>query len=619
MTPGARVPLTSAQRQDLARYLDREFNDALPLHQLREQRLQAWDDLYRAKPKSARKNWPWDGAANLVIPMIGTTVDSIEARIVNTIFGVDPLWTVKPLHKDFTNLAKPTEDFLEWSRHTEFNAYKPIKRWCNEIIKYGWSWLKPVWDIQTKPYFRPSLSGKPVREELMLRRPVLHHVFASDVVCQAGIEDETQAEWIAHRFRLTDGALRWRKFDETYDGDVERVIGAKEDATTHHELMGGSDDGPRTAEKLNTLYEIQLDYPLDAKIKLPVSLVVTFHRETKEILRCIYNPSYYGERALVKGTFVEYEGRFEGIGICDMLADLQDEMSTVHNQQVDNATLANTRFFLARRGQVKPNTRIWPGRVLSVGDPERDLKIMQLGDIYPSMRSLEQSILAFAERRSGVTDYQLGRESTTLGSRATATGTLALIQEGNRRFDLNVRDMRDSLSEVGKRLLLLNQQFRPRGLAYFVQGEDGALTEQTLDLPEEYLAQRLGVQLTASTATINREVEKQGLLALVQLLQQNLQVGQQAAMVVGNPQVPAAVREYTAKAFEGISSLMQRVVHAFDQKDVDALIPVGMLEAMENAGVTPGDAGAAQLGGLGGAAPGADGQPGVGGVPGLAA
>jgi hypothetical protein len=34
----------------------------------------------------------------------------------------------------------------------------------------------------------------------------------------------------------------------------------------------------------------------------------------------------------------------------------------------------------------------------------------------------------------------------------------------------------------------------------------------TLDLPQAYIEHRLGVELTASTATINREVEKQGLM-----------------------------------------------------------------------------------------------------------
>jgi len=616
VTPGALIPLSSAERARLTTYCDREVSEALQAHGGREERLNDWDRLYRAEPSSRRKSFPWDGSCNVVIPLIATTVDSILARIVNTIFSVDPFWTVRPLHRDFLHLAAPTQDFLDWSRRVEFNLYRPIKRWVNEVVKYGWGWLKPVWEVESRPYFTPALDGKPVRELLTRRGPNVYHVLVQDVITQVGIEDETQAEWLGQRFRLTDGQLWRRHADRIFPNraDVEKVLARKEDASAVHDALDATRnrEGMQPVEKLNTLYELHADVALGTD-HVPVSGVYTWHHETKTILRAIYNPDFYGKRPLIKGEFVSYEGRQEAFGICRMLGDLQEEITTVHQQQVDNATLANTRFFVGKRGQVRPGTKVYPGRFLTVGDPERDIKVLQLGDIYSSMRALEVSILAFAERRSGVTDYQLGRESNVLGSRATATGTLAIIQEGNRRFDLNVRDMRDTLSDLGKMLLQLNQQFRPKGLAYFVQGEDGLLTEQTLDLPIEYIEHKMGVELTASTATINRDVERQGLMALVQMLTQNMQLGQQAAMVVNNPQVPGAVREYTAQSFEGLTTLMRRVCETFNQKDVDALVPILMEEAD---GVDPG---IAQGGGAGPAPafpPG--GGHGVGALPGLA-
>lgn len=616
MTPGARIPLSEADAKKLADLLESELDEALRAHADKEERLAAWDQLYLAQPKQAKKTFPWDGACNVVLPLIGTTVDSIVARIVNTIFSVEPFWTVRPLHRDFRDLAKPTEDFLDWSRRVEFDLYKPVKSWTIEVVKYGWGWLKPRWDIDTRPYFKPLPNGEVAREDITQRRAVVDHVLAQDIVSQAGIADERCAEWIAHRVRLTDGALRWKVAQKVYpvtDTELEQILDQKEDAHQARENLEVSETGSVGREKLNTIYEVWGDLPIGKDPK-PIPVVITFHRPTRTILRAIYNPHFYGFRPFLKGTFIEREGRSEGLGIAQMLSQLQDEMSTIHCQQVDNATLANTRFFLGKRGAIRPNTRIWPGRVLTVGDPNNDLKAFQLGDTYSSMRALEVSVMSFAERRSGVSDPQLGRESSVLGSRATATGTLALIQEGNRRFDLNVRDMRNALSECGKTVLQLNQQFRPKGIAYFVQGEDGLLTEATLDLPSEWIERRLGVELTASTATINREVEKQGLIALMQLQQQYGQELLSYAQIVTDPQMPGGLKEMAMKVSTARTELMQRVMHAFDQKDPDNLAPA--MAALEDLNALPPDVGGfgagAPMDGMGAGGPGGGGAGDVG-------
>src|SRR2546430_17161317 len=63
------------------------------------------------------------------------------------------------------------------------------------------------------------------------------------------------------------------------------------------------------------------------------------------------------------------------------------------------------------------------------------------------------------ERRTGISDIQLGNLQALPG-RTPATTMLSLMQEGNRRPDLTIKDMRyEGLSTVGLRLLQLSQQF----------------------------------------------------------------------------------------------------------------------------------------------------------------
>jgi len=576
--PGAPVALTESDRKWLPSYLDSELHEALEIHERKLEWIDESNRLYLGEPFSKRKTFPWDGAANLVVPLVGITVDSIVARIMNTIFAVEPFWSSSALIKDLEMVVNPLQDFMEWSRVNELDMYTQTRSWIMEVVKHGWAYLKVYWTSFTQRTFRiTSGAARPV--DAIVRKPCVEHVLLGDIICQAGIEDELyQSEWIAQRVRLTDGQLLWRKHDKVYD-EVDRVIKAKAEPTPLEEEVilqnQFEEQQPRPKEKLNTLYEVYADLPL-AGSSLPVPVMITFHLETKAILRCVYNPDITGERPFFKGKFIDREGKREGIGISRQLALLQEEITTLHNQQVDNATLANTRFFVGRRGTVRNGTRVWPGRFLTVPDPSKDIITVPLADVYPSMQQLEQSCLAYAERRSGIADYQLGRESSTIGNRATATGTLALIQEGNRRFDLNVRDVRQCLGLVGKKVLLLNAQFRPQGMAYFVKGSDGALVEKALDLPDDFIADGIGIELTASTATINREIEKQGLMAMMGQLTQYYQQLLQITGVAMSPTTPPPVAQMALEMAEGARYLMSMIVQTYEIRAVDTLLPVGI-------------------------------------------
>jgi len=581
--PGAPVALTPKDKQWLPQYLSSELDEALYVHELKLEWIDESNRLYLGDPISARKTFPWEGAANLVVPLVGITVDSIVARIINTIFAVQPFWSAQALIKDLEPVVNPLQDFMEWSRVNELQMYAQVRSWIVEVVKHGWAYLKVYWESFTQRGFVIQ-QGAARTKDRIVRRPQVQHVLLADIICQAGIEDElNQAEWMAHRIRLTDGQLRWRKHDKVYD-EVDKMLAHKAEMTPMEEKVLENElekEAPKPRDKLNTLYEIYADLPL-AGSDLPVPVMITYHHETKTIARCVYNPDVMGERPFKKGKFIDREGKRDGIGISRQLALIQDEISTLHNQQVDNATLANTRFFVGRRGVVRNGTKVWPGRFLTVPDPARDVITLPMADVYPSMRQLETSCLAYAERRSGVADYQLGRESNVLGNRATATGTLALIQEGNRRFDLNVRDVRDCLGSVGKKLLLLNAQFRPSGMAYFVKGADGELIENVLNLPDEFIADGIGMELTASTATINREIEKQGLLAMMGTLTQYYQQLIQIGGIAMNPQTPPPIQQMAVQMADGARYLMSMIVQTYEIRAVDTLLPPSLADQLES-------------------------------------
>src|SRR6266403_2995955 len=594
--PGAPVKLTETELQKLTDHFSNELDEAMDAHEELEGRLDERDQAYRAEPKEKRKTFPWPGAANIEIPIIAIACDSIAARLLNTIFSVEPLWTATALRREVEAYAKPVEHSLDWSRKNEFDMYGTMRKSTNELIRHGWCWYKLGWEVFTQPVW--TVGGG--LEERVVRRPNIYHVLNRDMITQAGVEDDEQSEWIAQRFRLTDNQLRMRVHNGYYEeDDFDDFMEQKEDIYRVHQAMQSSSFTPPIAkEKLNTFYETCIDWPYGPD-KIPTPMLATYHRPTKKFARLVFNP--YGWRMHKKAKFIEWEGHSEGYGIAARLGGMQSEISTIHRQQLDNGTISNTKFFLGKRNVVRTNTPIWPGRVLGVNDPGHELKVMDLGTpgAFQAMRMLEMQALMYAERSSGVSDYQLGRESNIGASRATATGTLAIIQEGNRRFDLNIRDMRAALSYVGGRLLELNQIFRPRGMMYWVQGEEGRMTEAVLNLPPEFSASKLSIELTASTATVNRAVEKQELIALMGLTERYHQAMAQIAMVLFNPQVPGPAKEYFVKASKSATMLMRRVVQAFDQKSVNDLVPA-LVEDQEGGNAGQGGAQAEGFGNGGG-------------------
>jgi hypothetical protein len=120
---------------------------------------------------------------------------------------------------------------------------------------------------------------------------------------------------------------------------------------------------------------------------------------------------------------------------------------------------------------------------------------------------------------------------------------------------------------------MLNNQYRPKGLSYLVQGEAGEFTEMAFDLPEEMVAHKLGFELTASSATINKGVEQAGLTQLLGILNQNMQAGQQAILLLGNPQIPAEAKEYTMKYMGAMNQVVRRLAASYGEKDSTYLVP----------------------------------------------
>ena len=63
------------------------------LQSFRTEKLPEYVRLYKGRPKNEDIDWPWPGAANLVVQLIGTFSDELLSSVIGAIWLYDPLWT----------------------------------------------------------------------------------------------------------------------------------------------------------------------------------------------------------------------------------------------------------------------------------------------------------------------------------------------------------------------------------------------------------------------------------------------------------------------------------------------------------------------------------------------
>jgi hypothetical protein len=309
-------------------------------------------------------------------------------------------------------------------------------------------------------------------------------------------------------------------------------------------------------------------------------VVVWYHQPTRKIVRAIYGQYHHGKRPYDKIVYFPGDG-FWGIGVCEQKEMFQALGSDLMNFTLDNVVLANSRMIVAKQGaNIAPGEPIYPWKTfIAEGNVRDEFAVFPMADIYPSLPMMSQMIASVGEKRTGISDIQLG-QMQNLPGRTPATTMMSLLQEGNRRPDLTIRDMRyEGLSQVGLRVLQLCQQYISSPVDY--QGQrwlqmisdvlgspEGGEVAQKLMMPLEPVELGVGVTLTATSGSANKEVERQGALSLLQLAgqvgPQLVQLTQIAMQAQGTP-----IADVAMKVAQSIQTLYARTLEQYDVRDVE--------------------------------------------------
>lgn len=605
---------------DFVDFCDAELTAALGVH---DGLVKIWIrllELYRAPVKQPERNIPFQGGANFMLPVIASDCDPLIAKFLQSLHATDNVWTTAALNERWTDAAKPLQDLLTWLDGSLLNMFDVNKRVVLEMVKLGTGIYKTGWTYERRPIWTYNEQGQVIKAERVRGVPFVDHVRLTDLVFPPryySLDPDAQggAPIIWERIRVSVDRLKWMatsaqpylpnidrdaltaiiKHEESappeYDAAIQRNdyiraaagTGVDFDTGSKPQHVSGSEGATGRVIHEVELWEAHARFPTGEKDSQD-DIIVWYHKPTRRVVRDVYNYYHHGKRPYEVVRYFPGDG-FYGIGCGEQTEVFQLAESDIFNFTWDNALLANSRMIVAKGGaNIAPGEPYWPGKVwITDGDVRTDFTSFAMADVYASLPMIGNDLQAKRERRNGIGDLQAG-QLQSLPSRTPATTTLSLLQEGNRRPDLTLKDMRYSgLSKVGLRILQLCQQFMasPQDvggknllkIAVDMLGQpEGFAVAEKLITPMESVEMGLGCTITATSGSKNKETAKQDYLALMQIAgqtsQQLIGLAQVAMQFPGTPIAMLAEQAIGAQL-----ELGKRLLEQYDITNIDRIIP----------------------------------------------
>ena len=571
------------QRDGLEDFLTREIEDAISSRNPLES---TWRDLmrmYEGIPKNPARNFPVENAPNIEITLGAIAADALYAAIIDLVFTSSPLVTCRGVpkmkeDKEYAASVKAFQRWINWVGGNEAHIRAAADDAILDNVQLGTGCLYTPWTEETR---------KTRVAKVINRGPRVWAIPLEDYIVPGGAKthDKDQLPWVGIRFWLTEYEVNERGKKMKWDTELASKAAAQDWVSVRRETIGRHITGIERAGQLYEIIDVYCYYDIDSD-GIREDLYVVFDRTSAKALAVYYNP--YDRRPIEDMVYQRRAHMPYGLGVLQMLAPYQEELTELHNYGTLNALLANCRMWKGREGRIPENMKIWPGRVIELLDPENDLRAEVMADVYPSIMQNQGMIMQLAERRVGANELSPQPKPQMFGSRMPGITAMSMMQQVNKRFTPAFDSARGAIS---RSLMQCMYRYQERVLAgdtkaiehiYDVLGvEDGSrvvamLSEQSFD-------ENIVVELTAATASINKEADRQNAMMLIQILMGYYQRVLELVAIAADPQAPPEVKQVALKIAEASGEVIDRTIRTFDSVRDPALLIIEMEDEMEAA------------------------------------
>lgn len=441
------------------------------------------------------KRYPWQGAANVGMPLDATVIYTLVSRLIKAEFGVDPSVLVAPFGLPYT---PHIQRMINWQMYTEMDLFIQKILWYQGACVDGDKIIKTVIDrdevyfdddtilylnAQDEPYlsketgapleaeheeqpsiFDPSTMQeyKPKKATLAKNRLVYFGPKAISIPAKmflvpqnADHIDPSKLEWNIHRFWKPYGWLHQKAQQNPEMFDPSEVAKLRKNK-----------DKTRSIEEDSKIKSLGIDL----KSKTKMFYFEEWHGRweddkgnTHELITLTapqenaffgYIPNRYffrtGRRQFVHYTLFPQDGKFWGRGVPELLRGIRSMLDTLFNTDLDNEALYRSPLILynlKQSGFDPSEHKFGPGKAWGLNKITPDMiRGMDMPNRSNNSLEYQQILYSVVQRLFGISDFSLGGAGqkgiggTIAGATSkTASGMASIIQESNIRFDVFVR------------------------------------------------------------------------------------------------------------------------------------------------------------------------------------
>jgi len=577
------LDLSEDQRKDFEGFLTREIEDAISSRHALESTWRTLMRMYEGVPKNPTRNFPVENAPNIEITLGAIACDALYASVIDLIYTTSPLVTVRGIPKqsgdqEYADSVKAFQRWINWVATNEAKIREASDDAILDDVQLGTGALYIPWTEEV----RNTRVSK-----VITRGPRVWAIPIEDCLIPGGSKthDIDQLPWIGLRFWLTEHEMNERGRKNNWDTDLAEKAAAQDWVSVRRETLGRHITGVERAGQLYEIIDCYCYYDIDGD-GIREDLYCVFDRTSRNLLAVYYNP--YDRRPIETMVYQRRAHMPYGLGVLQMLAPYQEEMSDLHNYGTLNALLANCRMWKGREGRIPENMKIWPGRVIELLNPDDDLKAEVMADVYPSIMQNQVMVMQLAEKRVGANELSPQPSPQMFGSRMPGITAMSMLQQVNKRFTPAFDSARGAIASS---LMQCMYRYQEKVLAgdqkvidhiFEVLGvEDGSRVVAMLS--EQAFDENMIVELTAATASINKEADRQNAMMLVQVLAGYYQRTLELVTIASDPQAPPEVKAVALKIANAAGEVIDRTIRTFDQVRDPALFMVEIDEEMEAA------------------------------------
>jgi hypothetical protein len=566
--------------------------------ELHTSKIPKWRKLYLGTPAETSRNFPFANAANTVVQVIGETVDTMVARVMGYVWATHPSWAYRNYAKsksdkqkrDYEDRARLLEDYMDivGLEPSELNLQPIEALWYTDASKLGTAFVKLSVDEQIEAvvvgYSEAKSRKWKGKETTIYAGPRVTNLRHEDVMADPSAETLEKAAFVAVRHKLYRVDLEDRAHREIYDRKVVDSIMYSPDrsAPREPERQELQDQGIATPAYPESTAEWDIwecYFPWWYRGR-KYRLIYSYHRSKKAVLRKVFNFLPKNELAVKRARLGYRTNGLYGHGYAELLENYQEELSTTHNQRLDNATVANIRALRVspRARALDSSMELYPSGIL-IGEKD-EIESIAVGDVYPSTFKNEELTLSLVARRAGITPAVSGSGTGGMMKRPavySAQGTMAVMQENNSVVGFATAEFRHAHAILGSALTALYGKFGTFGREEMFGIDSDRLTQALRDFEEE----RLRIPIRSTNGSLNREVDKQTGMMIAGLMQRYITAVGQLMQAIANPMVEDKQKQWFMKAILATEMLYKRILKDFGYEQPDIYIPEIELEGPE--------------------------------------